>query len=133
MTAWDTDLGRWRQQWWDYLRGGANSPGFPDGSVETADDAFAREIALAHSAVDPVPAEPPTVWVDDVRDYGSDWDRVVGVVMRDREPNPAMVVIQTKPRDPVEGEVCDDEIEADAAVGVMPPAALVYAEPGGTA
>ena len=178
MTAWDTDLGRWRQQWWDYLRGGpvvqsaptcvirdpegnpctreaghANAhdsgsyvfridPGemwgpqggaIPIPSPEPADEAFAREIALAHSAVDPVPAEPPTVWVDDVRDYGSDWDRVVGVVMRDREPNPAMVVIQTKPRDPVEGEVCDDEIEADAAVGVMPPAALVYAEPGGTA
>jgi hypothetical protein len=78
VTAWDTDLGRWRLAWVEYLRGGANSPEIPDGSVETADDAFAREIALAH-------------------------------------------------------EICHDEIEADAAVGVMPPAALVYAEPGGVA
>lgn len=52
MTAWDTDLG----------------PVAPP--VETADEAFAREIALAHAAV--------------------------------------------------EGEVCDDERDADAAVGVMP-------------
>jgi len=78
VTAWDTDLGRWRQQWWDYLRGGANSPGFSDGSVETADEVFAEALELAH-------------------------------------------------------EVCRDEIEADAAVGAMPAAALVYAPPGGEA
>ncbi len=83
MTAWDTDLGRWRQQWWDYLRGGANSPEIPDGSAESADEAFAREIALARSAV--------------------------------------------------EGEVCDDERDADAAVGVMPALLVVYAEPAADA
>ena len=33
----------------------------------------------------------------------------------------------------VEGETCPDEIEADAAVGIMPAAALVYAEPGADA
>lgn len=78
MTAWDTDLGRWRQQWWDYLRGEPVAP-----PVETADEAFAREIALAHSAV--------------------------------------------------EGEVCDDERDADAAVGVMPAPLVVYAPAGGEA
>lgn len=83
MTAWDTDLGRWRLAWVEYLRGGANSPGFSDGSVESADEAFAREIALAHSAV--------------------------------------------------EGEVCDDERDADAAVGVMPAPLVVYAPAGGEA
>lgn len=74
MTAWDTDLGRWRLAWVEYLRGGPVAP-----PVETADEAFAREIALAHSAV--------------------------------------------------EGEVCDDERDADAAVRVMPAPLVVYAEP----
>lgn len=46
--AWETDLGQWALAWRDYLRGGANSPEIPDGSVESAGEAFAREIALAH-------------------------------------------------------------------------------------
>ena len=102
MTAWDTDLGRWRLAWVEYLRGGANSPGFSDGSVESADEAFAREIALAHSAVDPHGLSMGLFSPDDIRAA-------------------------------VEGEVCDDERDADAAVGVMPAPLVVYAPAGGEA
>lgn len=97
VTAWDTDLGRWRLAWVEYMRGGPVAA-----PVESADEAFAREIALAHSAVDPHGMPMGLYSPDDVRAA-------------------------------VEDEVCDDERDADAAVGVMPVAALVYAEPGGVA
>lgn len=97
MTAWDTDLGRWRLAWVEYLRGGPVAP-----PVETADEAFAREIALAHSAVDPHGLSMGLFSPDDIRAA-------------------------------VEGEVCDDERDADAAVGVMPAPLVVYAPAGGEA
>ena len=91
-----------------------------------------------------VRTEMPTVWVDDVRDYRSDWDRVVGVVMRDREHSPAMVVIQTKPHDPTVAadeafareielarEVCEDA-EVDALTQPVPTVTLPFGGDGGS-
>lgn len=129
MSAWDTDLGRWRLAWVEYLRarppqvapsdrglywrtetdeaGGFRlvplhslGPLIIDESDTTvgADEAFAREIALAHSAVDPHGMPMGLFSPDDIRAA-------------------------------VEGEVCDDERDADAAVGVMPAPLVVYADP----
>ena len=72
--AWDTDLGQWTQAWWAYLRGDValvadapNSPEKPDGSIEDADAAFAREIALAKEVCDDqVKGDAATAFMPDV-------------------------------------------------------------------
>lgn len=131
--ACNTEFGRFifeREAWYRQRRAGTSSgteqpcaggAGAPDGDgvrdasagcvPETADDAFAREIALAREVVYPVPADVP------IPSCGDCCEPLDG-----RESCTCL-----------QHEVCDDERDADAAVGVMPPAALVYAEPGGVA
>lgn len=66
--AWDTDLGRWALAWRDYLRSTTNPASVSSSSVvESADAAFAREIALAHEVCDDaIAADAATAFVPDV-------------------------------------------------------------------
>lgn len=109
MDAWDTDLGRWALAWRDYRRGAATVSEVSvaiEPIVESADEAFAREIALAHEVVDPKGLLP---WLASLPESG---DGTVGS--------------DAKYQQMLAEEVCDDAVAADAATAFVPDVPLPF-------
>lgn len=106
--AWDTDLGRWALAWRDYRRGVANpAPASSSPVVESADEAFAREIALARKVADP---NGFMSWLA----AGPDIE------------GGALAGSDAKYQQMLAEEVCDDAVAADAATAFAPDVPLPF-------
>ena len=64
---------------------------------------------------------------DDLMEWSLAWARYV------REHGPVTRPVADRPDEPEPDDVCDDERDADAAVGVVPAPLLVYGDAGAQA